>query len=85
MGHFPSGSSLRNMDHFEQIIRSGKFAKYDWGAKKNMQIYGTKEPPIYNLTKIEFPVHLFVGEYDRLADVKDAERLLKELGSKIKV
>ena len=50
-----------------------------------MQIYGTKQAPIYNLTKIDFPVHLFVGEYDRLADVKDADRLFKELGSSNKV
>ena len=61
MGHFPSGSSLRNMDHFEQIIRKGKFAKYDFGATINMQKYGTKDPPIYNLTNIDVPVHLFVG------------------------
>ncbi len=42
MGHFPSGSSLRNMDHFDQIIRKGKFAKYDFGAKINQIKYGTK-------------------------------------------
>lgn len=61
MGHFPSGSSLKNMDHFEQIIRKKKFGKYDYGAKLNMQIYGTKESPLYNLTNIDVPVHLFVG------------------------
>lgn len=40
------------MDHFEQIIRKGKFAKYDFGAKKNQDIYGTKEPPVYDLSRI---------------------------------
>lgn len=50
MGHFPSGSSLKNMDHFEQIIRRGKFARYDYGEEINMQKYGSKEPPVYNLT-----------------------------------
>lgn len=49
-----------------------------------MEVYGNKVPPVYNLSKIDFPVHLFVGEYDRLADVQDAERLFKELGSKVK-
>lgn len=77
MGHFPSGSSLRNMDHFQQIIRKGKFAKYDFGEKKNLEVYGTKEPPVYNLANIDFPVHLFVGEYDKLADLKDADHLSK--------
>lgn len=61
MGHFPSGSSVKNMDHFDQIIKSGKFRKYDYGATKNQQIYGTKEPPVYNLTRIDVPTHLFVG------------------------
>lgn len=40
-----------------------------------MQKYGTKTPPNYNLTKIIEPVHLFVGDYDRLADLTDTKRL----------
>lgn len=72
------------MDHFNQIISKGKFAKYDFGAKINQIIYGTKQPPVYDLSKIQETVHLFVGEYDKLADVKDADRLYKELGSKTK-
>lgn len=47
-----------------------------------MKIYGTKEPPVYNLSNINFPTHLFVGQYDRLADLTDAKRLYNELGSK---
>ena len=35
MGHFPGGSSVKNMEHFAQNYRSGKFCKYDYGAKKN--------------------------------------------------
>lgn len=73
------------MDHFDQIIRKGKFAKYDFGAKINQIKYGSKQPPVYDLSKIQETVHLFVGEYDKLADVKDADRLYKELGSTTKV
>lgn len=42
MGHFPSGSSLKNIEHFEQLVKSGKFAKFDYGAKQNMVVYGSK-------------------------------------------
>lgn len=50
-----------------------------------MKVYGTKEPPVYNLSNINFPTHLFVGNYDRLADLTDAKRLFNEIGSKQKV
>jgi pimeloyl-ACP methyl ester carboxylesterase len=42
-------------------------------------VYGQKTPPFYELAKITFPVHLYVGKYDRLADVDDSNRLFKEL------
>lgn len=34
---------------------------------------------MYDLSKITTPVHLYVGKYDKLADVEDASRLFKEL------
>ena len=44
-----------------------------------MKVYGQKKPPLYDLSKITTPVHLYVGKYDNLADVEDANRLFKEL------
>ena len=44
-----------------------------------MKIYGQKKPPLYDLSKITFPVHLYVGKYDKLADVQDATQLFNEL------
>lgn len=40
LGHYPSGSSLRNLKHFRQIIKSGRFEKYDFGAAENQKRYG---------------------------------------------
>ena len=71
LGHFPSGSSTKNFVHFKQFARVENFREFDYGVKKNMQKYGQSSPPIYDLTKITLPVHLYVGKYDRLADVKD--------------
>lgn len=45
----------------------------------NMKKYGTPEPPVYNLENIDFPVHMFVGKYDRLADVNDSNKLYEQL------
>lgn len=75
VARFPCGSSVKNLNHFGQLIKSDKFCKFDYGQAKNLQIYGTKTPPNYNLTKITEPIHLFVGEYDRLADLTDTKRL----------
>ena len=44
-----------------------------------MKVYGQKKPPLYDLSKITFPVHLYVGKYDKLADVEDASQLFTEL------
>ncbi len=44
-----------------------------------MIVYGQKSPPVYNLSQISFPVHLYVGKYDKIADVEDATRLFKQL------
>ena len=44
-----------------------------------MKVYGQKKPPLYDLSKITTPVHLYVAKYDNLADVEDANRLFKEL------
>jgi hypothetical protein len=76
-GHYPAGTSLMNFRHFEQYYHTGKFAKFDWGPEINMKKYNQTTPPIYNVSNIDVPVHLFVGRYDRLATVKDATKLFE--------
>lgn len=36
-----------------QAIRNKKFCKYDYGVKKNVEIYGQEEPPSYDLGSID--------------------------------
>lgn len=79
MGHFPAGSSTKNFIHFNQFVKKEEFRNFDYGEKKNMLVYGEKTPPLYNLSKITTPVHLYVGKYDKLADVEDSTRLFNEL------
>jgi pimeloyl-ACP methyl ester carboxylesterase len=78
MAHFPSGSSTKNLLHYQQFLKKEEFNNFDYG-KNNQAVYGQKTPPIYNLSKITVPVHLYVGKYDKLADVEDSTRLFNEL------
>ena len=41
-----------------------EFLRYDYGAIKNMEVYGTAHPPKVPLDQISIPTALFVGEYD---------------------
>lgn len=79
MGHFPAGTSVKNFLHFQQFVSSGLFRKFDYGHDQNIKIYGTPEPPEYNITNIDVPVHLFVGKYDKLATIPDVKQLYKQL------
>lgn len=61
-GHFPVGSSLKNLEHYQQFItNNGSFCKFDYGKKLNLIIYKSEKPPKYDLSKITISVHLFVG------------------------
>ena len=46
-----------------------------------MIVYGQKTAPAYDLSKISIPVHLYVGKYDKLADVQDAKILFDKLNN----
>ena len=72
----PAGTSVRNLDHFRQLVLNGKYCKYDWGSsEKNIEKYGTATPPDYDLSKIKIPVALMSGSNDWLGDPKDLEIL----------
>lgn len=64
------------------MIRTGNIAKYDYvDQAQNVQHYGQRVPPTYDLTKIpnELPLFLGYGGKDMLADVKDVKVLLNDL------
>ena len=39
--HTPAGTSVKNCAHFAQEVKSGRFAKYDYGTVKNLVHYGS--------------------------------------------
>jgi pimeloyl-ACP methyl ester carboxylesterase len=72
MGHFPSGASVHSFVHFGQVIKAKKFQDFDWGQKRNQQIYGQDSPPEIDISKItDVPLAMFVGSVDDLGDPID--------------
>ena len=78
-GHDPSGTSVQNMVHWEQLAFVDNFQKYDYGSEENMKIYGQSTPPLYNLGNITHEVYLFAGDEDMLGDPTDVQRLKDEI------
>lgn len=78
--HQPGGTSVMVMAHWAQSIRNGTFSHFDYGAKKNLEVYGQEQPPPYDLGSIH-PARLgvFYGGEDKLTCKEDVERLLSEL------
>ncbi|XP_044735390.1 lipase 3-like isoform X2 [Chrysoperla carnea] len=81
--HIPAGASARQIYHLMQTYDTGLFRKYDFGKRKNNKIYGTPEPPTYNVSKVTVPTFLYAGGRDWMADVKDVTKLSKELPNSI--
>ena len=81
LSHYPGGSSLKAISHFVQLLGSRKFRMYDYGAEINNLVYNSPEPKEYDIKSIKnFPIALFSGTEDRLADPEDVEWLRNELG-----
>jgi lysosomal acid lipase/cholesteryl ester hydrolase len=85
MGHFPSGTSLKCLDHYGQIMTAGKFQRYDYGSDANIRIYGSPTPPAIALNNIKgkVPIAMFVGTHDGLADPYDNQWAHGQMGSAV--
>ncbi|XP_021204440.2 lipase 1 [Bombyx mori] len=78
-GHFPAGTSLHNMAKYGQAMTNDKFVKFNYGHQKNLELYGTSEPPEYNISAVSPPVVVIYGENDGLVDTKDVEWAMERL------
>ena len=62
------GTSLTIYRHFVQILRSSTYQAFDYGAKKNTQLYGSPKPlpMLANYKLIDVPVNFVYGANDLL-------------------
>ncbi|KAI6172610.1 AB-hydrolase associated lipase region and Alpha beta hydrolase fold-1 domain containing protein [Aphelenchoides besseyi] len=72
LGHFPAGTSNRNVQHWTQMVKSGRFCRYDWR--------NGRKPEAYDLSKIRHvPIYLYASSTDWLADTSDVTYLRNHL------
>ena len=76
----PAGTSTRPLVHYAQLhLTDLEFRKFDFGKKENEETYGTSTPPSYDLSKIQTPVAIWVGDKDYLVDIQDVDYLVSVL------
>jgi hypothetical protein len=70
--HYPSGTSVKSLTHFKQLIEAKKFQCFDYGEEENLRRYGTSFAKEYDLTLIEnIPIILAGGLSDKLTHIND--------------
>ncbi|MCO5608101.1 hypothetical protein L7F22_062307 [Adiantum nelumboides] len=76
-------TSMRNLAQMAQLLRTGRFGKFDYGWFRNLGHYGDFFPPAYQLSNIprSMPIMLAHGGQDQLADEMDVRHLMLELPS----
>ncbi|XP_053618552.1 lipase 1-like [Plodia interpunctella] len=84
VGHFPSGTSVKSMARCGQSVATENFQKFDYGVD-NIKVYGSENPPKYNLSASTMPVMLIYGQNDGLVDPVDVEWLVSKLPNVVDV
>ncbi len=81
LSHIPGGSSLKAISQFVQLYRCKVFRMWDYGERKNLEVYGSNQPKEYNLSVIkDFPIPLLSGKLERLSTPIDVQWLNEQLG-----
>ncbi|CRK94337.1 CLUMA_CG007852, isoform A [Clunio marinus] len=72
--HLSHAISLKQMSHYLQIYKSGRFQKYDF-KKRNKAVYNASLPPAYDLKQMVAPTYIYSGACDSLVSIHDIEHL----------
>ncbi|XP_004583436.1 gastric triacylglycerol lipase isoform X1 [Ochotona princeps] len=84
VAHNPAGTSVQNMLHWTQAVKSGNFQAFDWGNPVlNIEHFNQPTPPYYNVTAMNVPTAVWSGGQDLLADPEDVDLLLPKLSNLI--
>ncbi|KAK9884684.1 hypothetical protein WA026_007529 [Henosepilachna vigintioctopunctata] len=75
------GGSTRELYHFMQVANTGRFARYNYGAKMNMKLYNTTEPPLFHLENVNSVTVLYCGKNDIFCTNSDMEKLTSQLNN----
>ncbi|KGL76564.1 Lysosomal acid lipase/cholesteryl ester hydrolase, partial [Tinamus guttatus] len=78
--HFPDGTSVKNMIHWAQGVKSGSFRAFDYGSG-NQAMYHQETPPPYKIEEMPVPTAVWSGGEDWLADWRDVSLLLPRIAN----
>jgi len=84
LAHTPAGTSVKNFNHFAQLINSERFQKYDYGAYGNFKRYKSTVPPEYDLSKTYVPTFVMSGVRDTLCPPEDVSWTVGQLPNVVK-
>ncbi|XP_059332904.1 lipase member M-like [Ammospiza nelsoni] len=76
--HYPDGTSVKNIMHWAQVIKSGEFKAFDYGSE-NRARYHQDTPPLYPLEEMPVPTAVWSGGQDWAADWRDVLQLLPRI------
>ncbi|KAH8271815.1 hypothetical protein KR044_007041, partial [Drosophila immigrans] len=78
--HYLAGSSVKALEHYQQLLTTGGFSKFDYfNPIVNLRKYGSRIPPEYKVENINCKVALYYSKNDRLTSYKDVQNLRKKL------
>jgi hypothetical protein len=70
----PGGTSTKNVAHWVQVYQSKNVAEFDYGEKENLNVYGQKTPPVFDLARFNgYKVKSFITrtDTDPFSTIKD--------------
>ncbi|KOB64514.1 Lipase [Operophtera brumata] len=79
IGHYPTGTSRKNVLHLIQIASDKQFMQFDYGPLKNLKRYNSVSPAVYDLRRVTMKVALLVGRNDKLTPLDNVDLLRKQL------
>lgn len=84
LSHYPSGTGWGSLIHYAQLFNSifgnsREFRAYDYGEKKNWEVYGRATPKVWDLGEVKTDVVLVGGQSDDLGDMTDVGHLKDDL------
>ncbi|NXO04833.1 LIPM Lipase, partial [Rhinopomastus cyanomelas] len=76
--HYPDRTSVKNIVHWAQVMKSGEFKAFDYGSE-NPAVYHQETPPAYQVEKMPVPTAVWSGGEDWTADWRDVHLLLPRI------
>lgn len=83
LGHIFLPVGFKQFKHWTQISKRSGLYKFDYGRKRNLQLYGTAIPPKYDLGKFMVKNWMMIsGELDTLSTKESVQQVRNEVGVK---